>query len=423
MASILQNDVDLDAGWLMVRRREAMADRPIFRHRIRIPGWLGKILEHWKSIAGDGDWFFPSTLGGPWDQCRAWEWLKESARAANVDAFATDPFRALRRFYLAHVEPTIVGFVAPLPARTPAREQARRRSASPVPVRVLTVEQARQLMVKLRANSATWDGNRLFAFTAMLLLTGAPRVGMMDLQHENVHLDHSPPFITVIAAGRSSILELSREAAAILGSWIARPDRIGSSYVFPGIHGGSWNCSHSGPGSLPCQLPAAAREAGIATNLRTADLRRVWAQCGGKVDLGEGWHEGKIPDLIATGPPRVGTGRPRSESAIGFEARRLNATKSQAPPVYNPDSVPAVKIGMASEPVFVRGKNKGILPRATYRVVRLLVDVWPEGFTIGEMTGKYGSESWRRLLSRLRDDPDWKSALGRRDGLYRAFEW
>jgi hypothetical protein len=99
--------------------------------------------------------------------------------------------------------------------------------------------------------------------------------------------------------------------------------------------------------------------------------------------------------------------------------RKLVIVRSPIPPLirehtpWTRERPPAVVIRESDGHVIVRGKDKGLLYPAEYRVLRALLAAGPEGWTLKEMNERCTMcTTWRKTLRKLRDKgKDWKEAI------------
>ena len=73
----------------------------------------------------------------------------------------------------------------------------------------------------------------------------------------------------------------------------------------------------------------------------------------------------------------------------------------------------AIRIGEPLDPVLIRGQSVGVVSPGEHRVLRILSEAWPKGFTKAEMTELFGGDAWRQILRRLIERlPVFRSAIG-----------
>jgi integrase len=263
-----------------------------------------------------------------------------------------------------------------------------RRSSPP------TAADVRRLLDYLESEAGTWRGRRLHALTAAVALAGIDAGQAMRLRVTDVDLAGS----TIWIPGRlwmgsrrpPAPVRMSSELRTILAGWIRRTK---CEWAFPNFdRTGPWLQGRRGRAvKALLELQRAAHRAGIEL-VTFESLRRFHA-------------ENVAFDLPASWP------KPATPS--------------------DPKLRPAVEIGQPGEPAFIRGKPKRRLARAQHRTIAILLEAWPGGMSKKAMTQQYGGEAWRQTLIRLRQDPDWASAVdfpgvgfpGKDSDLYRILPW
>jgi integrase len=395
-------DVDLDAGTITIPRRAGRK-----HHVNRIHPALRAILASWIPLA-ECHWLFPDNRGrGPWDYGRAQAWLRESARDAGVEAAGSFP--ALHRYFLANAVPDLPGLWKGIPARS--RDLARPRHAvgpESLPVRTLTKDEVTRFMVALREDSASWEGDRVFTFYALVLFERLGAQELRNLLRKDVHLDRTEPALDR-GRRRESPVVLGETTDPIVRRWLLeRPDQIDSPFVFPDARGERWVAYSGIAGAV--RIRRAALAAGITARVLPTDLRRFWDSCAGKVELGAAWRDGRPPAPIATGP-RPKPGKPR-ESPDPRDRRKPDTRTDLAR--WHPDAadIPAVTIKGPGDPVFIRGVPMVEVPRVAFEAIKRLLAAFPATLSKATLDGACGGTAWRTALRRLREkDPAWRTAL------------
>jgi integrase len=400
-------DIDLVGGTIYVRRREATWSTA-FPLRVPVSDTLKQVLGGWLQQAGCEYAFPGERRAGPWNKPLVG--LKTAARAAGIGDINFEVLRLLP--FDVELPPT----AATVGAASPDSE-----TRPLAPARQLTLDEATRLMARLREDSATWEGHRLYAATALGLLAGLRRGEVLKLRIEHVDLRGSRLRIP----GRPPVV-LTPEAASILGGWIRRPDRGGRMDVFPGaLLRGPWIGGNK-KSKFMNQFRAVAEAAGIPGRITFESLRHLWQDCAKRVELGEAWRAVDPPAPILKGP-QPGRPGPAPKSENMRKGDRKTPARLPDMSQWDPNAKPTVVLGKPGEPVIVRGKEKRRLTRAQHRTIAVLLEAWPGGMSLKAMNETCG-KGWRTTLVRLKEsDPDWKSVIafpgkihpGKDSGLYR----
>lgn len=395
-------DVDLTRRIIRVRRREGLA-RSKFPSLVMIPGPLVEILTGWLPRTGC-EWVFPGvTRVGPWTDGAPGRKAVDRLRSAGLDAgVAGMTFEALRRFAemhdpeSLHLDPPPAG---PVPL-TPAWKRVANRYN-------LTSAESIGLMTYLRDRSASWEGHRVFAASAMPLLQGLRRREVLYLRTTDIDFDRG----LLAVPGRTIPVVLVPDAAEILRGWFRRPDRGDSPFVFPGARlMGPW-IGGSRRSKFTNQLADAGEAAGVSGRVNVDRLWQTWRAHHGRIDLGNAWRTGIAPTPELTGP-QPGRPGPQPTQPRGRGTRRADRDSRPDLAMWDPWTVVSViKIGRPGEPVYIDGKEKPPLRAAQHAVISALLNAGPEGLDEQELREKSGRGGWWRILKELGKDPDWGRIL------------
>ncbi|WP_422924530.1 tyrosine-type recombinase/integrase [Singulisphaera sp. PoT] len=149
--------------------------------------------------------------------------------------------------------------------RAPAWRRMRIRE-EPTKINVpISVEQAERLFDLLYRRSIDWEGHRLFALYAVLLMTGVRRQEALRAHIRDVKLGESKLDLVVRDARFKTVesekwVPIPPLLGEILREWMPRSK---SKWLFPGVRRkGPWTDGQAGNKALD-QLQSAAREAGI----------------------------------------------------------------------------------------------------------------------------------------------------------------
>jgi integrase len=262
------------------------------------------------------------------------------------------------------------------------REFPRVRNEEP-----LTPEDVKAIWDYLQVRACSWEGNRVFALFAVVVLAGIRKDEALRLVTADVDLVGGVLWIHKRAARpRTSLparVRMSGDLKMVLAGWLRQ---IHCEWVFPGKRQvGVWQGSDGL--DTNAEIKAAARALGITKEVTFSSLRR--------------FH---IENSITTVPLDEGRARPRRKTpAVDDDDTGLISTG---------ESIPAVEMKGPGHPVLVRGVPKR-LTSAEYRIVMLLLQAWDDGgLSLKGMNRLYGKKTWRQLLIRLRKDPDWFAAIG-----------
>jgi hypothetical protein len=109
---------------------------------------------------------------------------------------------------------------------------------------------------------------------------------------------------------------------------------------------------------------------------------------------------------------------PRTEPKAGTQALPDAAT-SGAPAVSAPQS--AIVLRGRDEDVIVRGKVKRRLIPGQYRVVKTLIDAFPERVPLDTLTMRSKTSDPVEMIDRLRKDEDWATVLDKPGQAHRGY--
>ena len=247
--------------------------------------------------------------------------------------------------------------------------------------RPLTHQEVKAIWDYLQVRSCTWEGYRLFALFAVIVLAGLRIDEARRLETSDVDLKGGVIWLRK-RQGRwwnalPSKVRMSSDLKMVLSGWLRQ---TGCQWVFPGKRRvGTWKDGSTGT-DAPLEIKRAARAAGVKSNVTFESLRR--------------FH---IDNAITTVPLEA--------ADVGTPEK----TRSAHTP--HPAPIPAVETAGPGLPVHVRGVPK-TLTAAEGRIVMLLLQAFPEGLSLKGMNRLYGKKTWRQLLIRLRKDPDWFAAIG-----------
>lgn len=149
--------------------------------------------------------------------------------------------------------------------RAPAWRRLRLREQPTTLNEPLSVEDATRLFELLHSRSIEWEGHRLFALYALILMTGVRRDEALLAHGEDVKLSESKLDLVerrarFKTAASANFVPLPPPLIEILREWIPRSR---STYLFPGVQRkGPWTGGPAGNKALD-QLQAAGKEVGI----------------------------------------------------------------------------------------------------------------------------------------------------------------
>ena len=400
-------DVVLDESTMWIRPRKGP---PV---PVPISDRLKSILAWWLPRTGC-DWVFPGDrLKGPWTGAKGSDPLNQIRAAAPAACGAEMSFESIRLFFEENSErvPQRKGTgVSPrgVPPPGPGRGRTTRPSDR---ARVLTIEEATQLMVLLLMRSSSWEGHRLFGEMAMVQFAGLKRVALYALRCGHVKLAES----MLCIPGFSPVF-LSPVALEALTGWLERPDRGGSDFVFPGITlKGPW-LGGTRPHNVDYQLSQAAKDAGIEGVVTMGTLRRLWLACEGRVELGKAWRTAERPAPILTGPP--------PPSPVGPKPTGRSPRKKPRKVL----SECAVRISEdPREHVWVWAHDMGRLTTKHHFLVKFMHDAGREGRSPSEMAAaakRLGIGGWEQILGAMRRfESVWRKAIEPPGEAYRGARW
>ena len=391
------------ALWMGLRRAEVQGLR--WEHigtgpgKIRIPAKLKPLLEEWHDYLGPSCPFVipGKTMVGPWKGGggkHISRELQETARAAGIEGFVG--FASLRRFFEEFSEPSVPCLDDPVPYGPGRAEVA--------PPHKLSPDDVTKLMAYLRANSASFEGHRLYLSTGLMVLTGLVPEDLREVRINDVDIDRC----MLQVPGRLPTV-LDHQAAEILKPWARRANQGDSPFLLPDDRRtGQWlkhaTGSRNATAPLRRQLAAAAAAAGIPGTVTPRSLRRFWEACDGRVELGEAWRNTPQPRPILTEMKSPNSAlKPQDERA----RRSTRATRA----TWSKDFRPAIEIGDPGDRLVVRHKDKGDLPKSWRKVINLLLDAFPGGLSGREMDERYGNRGWRAIIPEMRKDADFDRAI------------
>jgi integrase len=372
---------------------------------------------------------------------RVMHMVTDDLEASTVDQLDDD---FVRRFY-AHVDKTLADrgegyrhslkmmfnrlcrlahkwellIILPALAKLPQPDDLPRSKPAPP-----TLAHVKALLDYLAPCAVTWEGYRLLSAVATIVWTGLLRDEALRLRVEDVDLETGRIRVRRREKMRRtrlpSVVLIPDELRPILAGWIPLTR---SNLVFPGNwRMGPWS-PHSGPTCADTALKEACRAAGLP-HMTFDGLRRFFI-ANARPAI-RGLEMGTVPPGPIQDDPQQLLPRGGGE---GPRPRRPNHRRPELA-TYAPDPVPAIKLG-ARGAARIRGIDMGVLRPAPYRALKLLRNAWPGGLSKEEMTRKYGGESWRQALMRLRKNPTWRSAIGFpekghrgiKSDLYRILPW
>lgn len=239
----------------------------------------------------------------------------------------------------------------------------------------------RRLLAYLKSRSADWEGHRLYALVAVIVLAGLRRNEALQLHVAAVDLDGGILRIwrreLKPTSAAPTVVRISPQLAPVLSGWMGR---CGSQWLFPGIRrAGPWGRGPGGKTPLD-HLKEAAEAAGIEHRPLTFDC--LWH-----------FHHKEAVPGVHFDTPSEGT---RSISTTSADATKL-----------------AVDLGDGPDAPRVWGRLKPSLTPSEARLVLALVRAGSKGLTSGELAeeidGKKGAVT---TLGRLKTkDQDWDRAI------------
>jgi hypothetical protein len=220
-----------------------------------------------------------------------------------------------------------------------------------------------------------------------------------------------------------SVVLIPDELKPILEVWIPLAASI---FVFPG----NWRMGPWGTHGTGRCADTALREACDAAGVprMSFDALRRFFNANARpairgLEMGTP-PQGELPD----GPQPPLPNNAHRTRPSGPPRRVIRTRQDSATYAENP--VPAIKLA-ARRSIRIRGEAMGTLTPAQHRALKILRSMWPDGLNKEAMTEKYGSESWRQVLMRLRKDATFRSAIGfpekghrgLKSDLYRILPW
>lgn len=238
----------------------------------------------------------------------------------------------------------------------------------------LSHDDASRLLRHLEPNIETWKGHRIYALIVTGMFTGLLRNELLALRVDDLDLEKG--LVTVRrrqssgSSLRPSIIELGDKPKAVLKAWVPL---TGCEWLFPGVERKApWGLKGRPPHGAGDQVVAVGAAVGIH-GLSFLSLRKFYEE------------NVRLPSLS------------HLEGLISEQARPAE---------------PAVKIGGPNDPVFIRGRSKGVLTPTQYAVIKLLWDAWRDGgLSRKQLNDSSLKGAWRITLRRLKQDPDWDSAI------------
>jgi integrase len=322
--------------------------------------------------------------------------------------------RSLRSYCTRAFSLGVISAIPSFPRIPQSYEFLRTKTPAPSP------EEIKRFLDYLRGKveaEGDWIIHRTFALVTTLAYAGLSRAESQKFRVSDVDFERGMILVRTRKASSRSMYQSQRtmfppqvpmqpELVAVLRAWLPK---TGCEWVFPGVRRlGPWG---------PHQNPVWARNpvnlmreqacvAGIGATINFATLRRFYVENAALV----------IPGISLDSTPRLGA---------KIDAPKTVADESLEKPR------PSVTIGEPWEPVFIRGKLKGVLSRSEHRIILVLLQAFPGGLTMKQMEASTGMGGWRKTLERLVEDPDWKGELfrprdiykGKRSQFYRINEW
>jgi hypothetical protein len=270
-----------------------------------------------------------------------------------------------------------------------------------------------KLLETLQAGADTWEGMRLQALVAVIVVGGLRLSQALGLRIADVDLANTKIRVPR-PSGRMSkpnvvSIRVSSELGSILGGWIPQTR---CEWLFPGVEcTGPWKRTYSVEwmGSPIAQLRIAAFNAGIDPLLGFDELQRFVAENAVK---------GVAFNRQVAKPASITPDRP-SVPIVEIMAEREPVAIPDNPPA----ALPKLRLGRPGEPASIDDQEMRLLTDSQRAVLAALLESGPEGLDTEEIESKSGQGGWRQTLLRLKKShPLWDSIIlfpGRPWGRYR----